>query len=125
MRDSREGPKPGSGAVFGKLSELLFVDAIRAYLETQPAQNGWTAGLKDSTASRALALIHRNPDTEWTLESLARAVGVSRTALADHFVRSAGVAPMQYLSQWRLRLLQYSRRPAPSTTTSIFYDFHS
>ena len=104
VRGSREEPKPGSSAVFGKLSELLFVDAIRAYLETQPAQNGWTAGLKDSTASRALALIHRNPDTEWTLESLARAVGVSRTALADHFVRSAGVAPMQYLSQWRLRL---------------------
>ena len=104
VRDSREGPKPGSGAVFGKLSELLFVDAIRAYLETQSAQNGWTAGLKDRTVSRALALIHRNPDAEWTLESLARAVGVSRTALADHFTRSTGAAPMQYLSQWRLRL---------------------
>jgi len=110
VRDSREEPKLGSGAVFGKLSELLFVDAIRAYLETQPGQNGWTAGLKDATVSRALALIHRNPDEEWTLESLARAVGVSRTALADHFVRCTGAAPMQYLSQWRLRLAADSLR---------------
>jgi AraC-like DNA-binding protein len=104
VRDSRDTPAPGAGAVFGKLSELLFVDAIRAYLETQPAQRGWTAGLKDGTVSRALALIHRNPDSEWTLESLSRAVGVSRTALADHFTRCTGAAPMQYLSQWRLRL---------------------
>jgi transcriptional regulator GlxA family with amidase domain len=84
VRDSRDAPAPGGGAVLGKLSELLFVDAIRAYLETQPAQRGWTAGLKDATVSRALELIHRNPDAEWTLESLARAVGISRTALADH-----------------------------------------
>lgn len=104
VRDSRKSPAPGAGAVVGKLSELLFVDAIRAYLESRTGQHDWTAGLKDSTVSRALALIHRNPDAEWTLESLARAVGVSRTALADHFVRCTGAAPMQYLSQWRLRL---------------------
>ena len=64
VRDSREGPKPGAGAVFGKLSEMLFVDAISAYLETQPGQHGWTAGLRDGTVSRALALIHRKPDAE-------------------------------------------------------------
>ena len=104
VRDSREGPKPGSGAVFGKLSELLFVDAIRAYLETRSGQQDWTAGLKDSTTSRALALIHQKPEASWTLESLAGAVGVSRTALADHFTRCTGCAPMQYLAQWRLRL---------------------
>jgi AraC-like DNA-binding protein len=104
VRDSRRNPAPGAGAVFGKLSELLFVDAIRAYLETRSGQHDWTAGLHDSTVSRALALIHQKPDASWTLESLARAVGMSRTALAEHFTRCTGSAPMQYLSQWRLRL---------------------
>jgi AraC-like DNA-binding protein len=104
IRPSSKEPKPGAGAVLGKLSELLFVDAVRSYLDTLSEREGWPAGLRDRTASQALALIHRNPDAEWTLESLARAAGVSRTALADHFTRCTGAAPMQYLSQWRLRL---------------------
>jgi AraC-like DNA-binding protein len=110
VRDSRAGTQPGAGAVLGKLSELLFVDAIRAYLDGAPGHEGWTAGLRDGTASRALALIHGKPEARWSLESLARAVGVSRTALADHFARCTGAAPMQYLSQWRLRLAADSLR---------------
>jgi AraC family transcriptional regulator, alkane utilization regulator len=101
---SRKEAKPGQAAVLGKLSELLFVDAVRSYLDTLPEREGWPAGLRDRTASQALALIHRSPESDWTLESLSRAIGVSRTALADHFVRCTGAAPMQYLSQWRLRL---------------------
>ena len=95
---------PGFGAVLAKLSELVFVDAIRAYVEALPQQEGWLAGLRDRYVSSALALIYSDPCAPWTLESLAKATGTSRTVLTDHFVRSVGAAPMHYLSQWRLRV---------------------
>lgn len=104
VRPARATARLGLGAVLGKLSELLFVDAIRAYVESMPRQEGWLAGLTDRYVSHALALMYGRPETRWTLESLARTVGISRTALADHFVRCTGMAPMQYLSQWRLRV---------------------
>jgi len=94
----------GLGAVLGKLSELLFVEAIGAYVESLPGQEGWLSGLKDRYVSHGLALIYGRPSAPWTLESLARTVGISRTALADHFVQCTGMSPMQYLSQWRLRV---------------------
>ena len=103
-RASRADARLGLGAVLGKLSELLFVDAIRAYVESLPEQEGWLSGLKDRYVSHGLALIYGQPTAPWTLESLAKTVGISRTALADHFVQCTGMAPMQYLSQWRLRV---------------------
>jgi len=104
VRPSRAAAELGLGAVLGKLSELLFVDAIRAYIELLPQQEGWLTGLKDRYVSRGLALMYGRPGDHWTVESLARSVGISRTALADHFARCTGMAPMQYLAQWRLRL---------------------
>ena len=94
----------GLGAVLGKLSELLFVDAIRAYVASIPEKEGWLAGLTDRYVSHGLALIYARPSDDWSLESLAGAVGISRTALTDHFVRCTGVAPMQYLANWRMRV---------------------
>ncbi len=99
-----EAAQAGFGAVLAKLSELVFVDAIRAYVESLPEHEGWLAGLRDRYVSCALALIYGNPGAPWTLESLARAAGTSRSVLTDHFVRSVGAAPMHYLSQWRLRV---------------------
>ena len=94
----------GAAAVLGKLSELLFVDAIRSYVESQPTDQGWLAALKDRYVSRGLALIYGRPYDPWTIERLAGQVGISKTALTDHFARCTGMAPMQYLSLWRLRL---------------------
>ncbi len=99
-----EAVQPGFGAVLAKLSELVFVDAIRTYVKSLPEQEGWLAGLRDRYVSSGLALIYASPSAPWTLESLARAVGTSRTVLTDHFARCVGAAPMHYLSQWRLRV---------------------
>jgi AraC-like DNA-binding protein len=99
-----ECARAGIGAVLGKLSELVFVDAIRAYVESLAEQSGWLAGLRDRHVSNALALIYGNPGAPWTLASLARAAGTSRTVLTDHFVNCVGAAPMHYVSQWRLRV---------------------
>jgi len=100
----RKAVEPGFGALLAKLSELAFVDAIRAYVESLPEQEGWLAGLRDRYVSNGLALIYGSPGAPWTLDSLARAVGTSRTVLTEHFVRCVGASPMHYLSQWRLRV---------------------
>ena len=78
--------RPGSECGLGHLSELMFVDVVRQYLETLPDdRTGWLAGLREPFVGRALAALHRSPAREWTLESLAREVGLSRSALAERF----------------------------------------
>jgi AraC family transcriptional regulator, alkane utilization regulator len=98
-------PRPGGMTVLAKLSELLFVEAIRHYVETLPSeQTGWFAGLRDRFVGRALALLHGDPNFAWTVDELAKQVGLSRSALADRFGELLGQPPMQYLTQWRLSL---------------------
>jgi AraC family transcriptional regulator, alkane utilization regulator len=104
LRPSNATVTLGLGAVLGKLSELLFVDAIRAHVESLPEREGWLASLRDRYVSQGLALMYARPGAGWSLETLAKAVGISRTAFADHFLRCTGMAPMQYLAQWRLRV---------------------
>jgi len=80
------------------------VEAIRRHIETLPtAQTGWLAGLRDPVVGQALAALHGEPATAWTVESLARAVGVSRSVLADSFAEMVALPPMQYLALWRMQ----------------------
>ena len=76
--------RPGSETVLAKLSELLFVEAVRRYAEALPeGQTGWLAGLREPYIARALALLHRDITRRWTVDDLGREVGLSRSALAD------------------------------------------
>jgi AraC-like DNA-binding protein len=94
----------GSAACLARLAELLFAEAIREYLKALPRQQiGWLAGLRDPYVARALAFIHGQPDHAWTLEGLARRVGLSRSSFAERFVRHVQVSPMRYLARQRLR----------------------
>ena len=96
---------PGSGNVLARLSELMFVQVVREHLESLgPDEGGWLAALRDPIVSKALLALHGAPAQDWTLESLAREVGVSRSALADRFTTTAGQPPMQYLASWRMQL---------------------
>lgn len=100
-----KGPRMGAQCVLGRLSELMFVDVVRRYLETLPAdRTDWLAGLRDPFVGRSLAAFHRNPACTWTIESLARNVGLSRSALAERFTQFVGQPPMQYLTNWRMQL---------------------
>jgi AraC-like DNA-binding protein len=104
LAESKE-PRPGGESVLGRLSELMFVDVIRRYLETLPADStDWLAGLRDPFVGRALASLHHSPARDWTLESLARDAGLSRSALAERFTQFVGQPPMQYLANWRMQL---------------------
>ena len=98
-------PRAGGESIRLALTELMFVELLRRYLATLPADApGWLAGLRDPIVGRALALLHAEPARDWTLDSLARAAGVSRSVLAERFPRYAGETPMRYLMLWRMQL---------------------
>lgn len=119
--------RAGADTMLAKLSELMFVEALRRYIEGLPAdQAGWLAGLRDPHVGRTLALIHSKPAHGWTVEDLAREVGVSRSALAERFATLVGQPPMQYLGRWRLQvagdLLRGSRQNVAAIAGEVGYD---
>ena len=88
-----------------KLSEVLFVETLRAYISLLPAeQTGWLAGARDAEVGKTLALMHRKPEHSWTLADLAKEAGLSRSVLAERFRHYLGETPMAYLTRWRLQL---------------------
>lgn len=97
--------RAGGAYVLARLSELLFVDVVRRHLATLPEeQSGWLGGLRDEHVGRALGALHDRPAHPWSLEELARDVGVSRSVLAERFAHFVGVPAMQYLARWRMQL---------------------
>ena len=119
--------RAGAGTVLAKLSELMFVEALRRYIESlSPEQTGWLAGLRDRFVGKTLALIHAKPAYAWTVEELAREVGLSRSALGERFTSLVGQPPMQYLTRWRLQLaadlLRSSARSIAAVAGEVGYD---
>src|SRR5262249_32634207 len=115
--------RPGAEALLERLSEMMFVDAIRRHVEQLPDQStGWLAGLRDRFVGRALALLHDKPSAAWTVEELSRQVGLSRSALHERFVELIGQPPMQYLTQWRMQAASRLLRDTRSTVASIALD---
>ena len=120
-------PRPGADAVLERLSEMMFVDAARRYLDTLPEDaTGWLAGLRDRFVGKAIALMHEHPDRAWTIEGLGTEVGLSRTALHERFVQYLGQAPIQYLANWRIqlgsRLLRESNRNVATIALDVGYE---
>ncbi len=104
VRESREG-RCGSAAVLDRVSEMVFVDAARRYLESLPeGAPGWLGALRDRHVGRAIALLHEKPGEPWTIDELGRQVGLSRSALHERFFALTGQPPMQYLTSWRMQL---------------------
>jgi AraC-like DNA-binding protein len=100
-----DAPRAGGEAVLAKLSEVLFVETLRTYIaHLPPEQTGWLAGARDSEVGKTLALMHRDPAHPWTIASLAREAGVSRSVLAERFRHYLREPPMAYLTRWRLQL---------------------
>lgn len=103
--DQADPSKPGGEAVLAKLSEVLFVETLRAYIaQLPPEQTGWLAGARDAEVGKALALMHRDPAHPWTIASLAKQAGTSRSVLAERFRFYLSESPMAYLTRWRLQL---------------------
>jgi AraC-like DNA-binding protein len=126
VTESREH-RPGADAMLARMSELMFVDAVRRYAGELPSGSaGWLAGLQDRFVGHALRLMHEDPAREWTIEALGQRVGLSRSALHERFVELIGMPPMQYLAQWRMqvagRLLLETRATVGSIALDVGYD---
>ncbi|HZZ92228.1 MAG TPA: AraC family transcriptional regulator [Usitatibacter sp.] len=112
--------RPGGEAMLERMSEMMFVDAVRRYVDTlTEGSHGWLAGLRDRFVGRALALMHDEPSFAWTVEELGRRVGLSRSALHERFAEIIGQPPMQYLADWRMQVASARLRNTNATVASI------
>jgi AraC-like DNA-binding protein len=95
----------GSETMLAKLAEVMFVEVIRKHIARLPEDSrGWLSALRDRHIGQAMRLIHGQPGRQWTVESLAHEVGLSRSVFADRFTQYVGLSPMQYLARWRMQL---------------------
>jgi AraC-like DNA-binding protein len=127
LSESRQR-RSGARCVLLRLSEVLFIEVIRRYLDSlAPDRAGWLSGLRDPLVGRALSLLHERPTDSWTLERLAKDVGVSRTALADRFTHIVGQPPMRYLARWRMQLASRLLLDGSAKVAAVAFDvgYHS
>jgi AraC-like DNA-binding protein len=103
--DESNRKRPGGVAVLERMSEMLFVEALRRYADGLPLDHaGWLSGMRDAAVGRVLSLIHERPAEPWTLERLSEESAMSRSTLHERFVHFIGEPPMQYLANWRMQL---------------------
>lgn len=119
--------RAGSAAILERMSEMVFVDAARRYLESLPDDAaGWLAALRDRHVGRAIGLLHERPEQAWTVDELGRQVGLSRSALHERFLQLVGQPPMQYLAHWRMqrgaRLLREGHATVATIAQEVGYD---
>jgi AraC-like DNA-binding protein len=104
LEESRQ-PRAGGETILAKVSELMFLHAVRQYIDSLPEEStGLLAALHDRHVSAALRAMHAKPAEPWTLDTLAREAGLSRTAFSIRFSEVMGMPAIQYLSNWRLQL---------------------
>ena len=115
-----EGLRPGGETVITRLSDVLVVQALRAWLESDPAaQSGWLGALRDPQIGRAISLIHREPGRPWTIASLADQIPMSRSAFAARFTELVGEPAMSYLTRWRMHLAAAALRGEGATVAAL------
>ncbi|TFW16697.1 AraC family transcriptional regulator [Duganella callida] len=109
--DEKATQQPGTQLASAQLTQLLFIQILRAHLRSgAPMPSGWLRALAHPRIAPALRLMHAEPGRAWRLEDLAAACAMSRTTFAAHFTATAGVAPLTYLTQWRMRLAERALR---------------
>lgn len=114
--------RPGGETVITHLADILIIQAIRSWLDSAPdAHQGWLAALRDKHVGRALAAIHREPEKEWSVASLAKEVGMSRSGFSARFTHLVGDSAMRYLTRWRM-LLARAQLLETSDSLSVIAD---
>jgi AraC-like DNA-binding protein len=115
-------PQPGAAAVLDRIVDILLVQLLRAWLATDPARPrtpSWLSALTDPVAGPALAVLHTQPGRDWTIPSLAAAIGVSRATLARRFPAQVGCTPAAYLTRWRMDLAAVRLRDTDDTVGAV------
>lgn len=118
--EEAESLRPGHGVMLARLTEILFVEVLRRYMQQLPAsRRGWLAGVRDPVVGQTLRLLHAKPEHAWTVEELANTVAVSRSTLADRFTLLVGEPPMRYLAAWRIQLAQSLLRQSHASIAEV------
>lgn len=93
-----------SSVLLDRVSEILFIHALRHHLQNHNTQLGVLALYNHARLALAVAAIHKSPADNWTLETMARCAAQSRTQFAKVFRETSGWTPMQYLTWWRMQI---------------------
>src|SRR6201998_3493505 len=127
LASEMEEQAPGSEVVASRLAEVLFIQILRAHIASGPKRNkGWLRAVFDPQIGTALSAIHDNVNTPWTVESLAEAAGMSRSAFAARFKELLGQTPMEYVTEWRMQkamqLLEQRDKKLIDVARSVGYE---
>src|SRR5450755_2141933 len=119
--------RPGSQTVIARLADVLFIQIVRGHLASLPANgSGWLSALADTQIGAALGHIHQNPEQDWTVQSLASKVAMSRSAFASRFMRLVGEPPLSYVTRWRMQkaagMLREGKRTLAEVASQVGYD---
>jgi AraC-like DNA-binding protein len=108
--------------VITRLGDILVIQAIRAWMESDPAAGtGWLGALQDPQIGRAISLIHGDPSRDWSVASLADEVAMSRSAFAARFTRLAGEPVMSYVARWRMNVAADALKHDDATVAELAY----
>jgi len=119
--------RPGSQTVIARLADVLFIQIVRGHLASLPANgSGWLGALADTQIGAALGHIHQNPEFDWTVQSLAAKVAMSRSAFASRFMRLVGEPPLSYVTRWRMQkaasMLRDGKQTLAEVAAQVGYD---
>ena len=98
-----ESTGSGSNAIIDRLSDILFIEAIRTYIRLHNNNQGYIAALQDQRLSKALTSFHKQPARNWSVQTLSKEAGMSRSAFADKFKQMVEMPPMEYVTGWRMQ----------------------
>ncbi|MFJ9531409.1 AraC family transcriptional regulator [Herbaspirillum sp. NPDC101396] len=121
-------PGLGSGLIVSRLADILFAQAVRAHVQSLATDGatGWLAALADHKIGATLRLVHRDLAAGWTVESMAVAAGMSRSAFAQRFRDKVGRPPLDYLAHWRMfraqGMLRHSEQALAAIATVVGYE---
>jgi AraC-like DNA-binding protein len=112
--------RPGGEAVITRLGDILVIQAIRSWIDTDPAAHtGWLGALQDPQIGRAISLIHRDPARPWTVAKLAHELAMSRSAFAARFSELVGEPVMQYVTRWRMHVALSALKDQGATVAEL------
>lgn len=112
--------RAGGETVITRLSDVLVIQAIRSWIDTDPAaQTGWLGALQDGQIGNAIGLVHRDPARAWTVGALADEVAMSRSAFAARFTELVGEPAMHYVARWRMQLAVATLRDNGATVKEL------
>jgi AraC-like DNA-binding protein len=119
--------RPGSQTVIARLADVLFIQIVRGHLASLPVDgSGWLGALADAQIGAALGHIHQSPEQDWTVQSLASKVAMSRSAFASRFMRLVGEPPLSYVTRWRMQkaasMLRDGKQTLAAVAAQVGYD---